>query len=229
MLDARCSSFERSEQSDAAITPSPWRGRRRERPNKMKDLLSLLLVFVFCSCANHSESDKTLNAFDSINNSLKEINSKYDQSSSSLYDSLRKKFSASRLGQFEYTISGYRRYLQELQTSFKTFCGDRSGAGLPADSEDNISLTNRFFGNKQGAARHLLPQLKQVQKICLDNTNNPVLQEEINNMVRTPPGKNFIALYFYNAPPIAVLTILSKFANDINNIEHKILQEQLNK
>jgi hypothetical protein len=48
-------------------------------------------------------------------------------------------------------------------------------------------------------------------------------------MVRTPPGKDFIELYFYNAPPIAVLTILSKFAVDINNIEHKILLEQLNK
>jgi len=48
-------------------------------------------------------------------------------------------------------------------------------------------------------------------------------------MVRTPPGKDFIELYFYNAPPIAFLTILSKFAVDINNIEHKILLEQLNK
>jgi hypothetical protein len=194
-----------------------------------KNLPVLLLALSFCSCANHSESDKTLKDFDSINQSLEKINSKYGQSTSSLYDSLRKKLGESRLTLFQNTISDCRRYLEDLQRRFKIFCGDSSGVSLPENSQDNISLTNRFFDNRQGPVRHLLPNLKEVQKVSLDNTDNPILEEQINNMVKTPPGKDFIELYFYGAPPVAVLTILSKFANDINNIEYKILQEQLNK
>jgi len=194
-----------------------------------KNLLGLLLVLSFCSCASHSEPDKVLKDFDSINQSLKEIDSKYDLSTSSLYDSLKKKLGESRLSLFQNTISDCRSYLEDLQRRFKIFCGDSNGASLPESSEDNISLTNRFFDNKQGLVSDLLPNLKEVQKVSLDNTDNPVLKEQIKNMVKTPPGKDFIELYFYNAPPIAVLTILSKFAVDINNIEHKILLEQLNK
>ncbi|TMI70986.1 MAG: hypothetical protein E6H09_14655 [Bacteroidetes bacterium] len=195
----------------------------------MKNLPVLLLALSFCSCANHSEPDKVLKDFDSVNQSLKEIDSKYGQSTSSLYDSLKKKLGESRLGLFQLTISNCKSYLEDLQRRFKIFCGDSSGISLPENSEDNISLTNRFFENKQGPAGHLLPNLEEVKKVSLDNTDNPVLEEQIKNMVRTPPGKDFIELYFYNAPPIAVLTILSKFAVDINNIELKILLEQLNK
>ena len=195
----------------------------------MKNLLGLLLVFGFCSCANHSEPDKVLKDFDSVNQSLKEINSKYDQSTSSLYDSLRKKLGESRLWLFQNTISGCRRYLEDLQRRFKIFCGDSSGTILPESSEDKISLTNSFFDKEQSLVKHLLPNLKEVQKVCLDATDNPLLEEQIKDLVKTSPGKDFMELYFYDAPPVAVLVILSKFANDINNIEHKILQENLNK
>jgi hypothetical protein len=221
-------------QLDAAITPLSLRAKRSnlgavEATNQMKNILGLLLVIAFCSCVNHGEPDKVLKDFDSVNQSLKEINSKYGQSASSLYDSLRKKLGESHLRQFQYTISDCRLYLEDLKRSFKIFCGDSSGTNLPGSSEDKFSLTNSFFANEQGPGRHLLPELKEVQKVSLDNTGNPLLQEQIKDLTKTPPGRDFMEIYFYDTPPVAVLVILSKFANDINNIEYKILQEQLNK
>ncbi|HMK24504.1 MAG TPA: hypothetical protein VK483_00640 [Chitinophagaceae bacterium] len=197
----------------------------------MKYLLALLILSILFSCNNHRrKSDQILRKFDSVNLSLKKTNESIGLSTDALYDSIAKKYSETFLQQFRYSVSGFKDYMHDLKHRFIVACGDSTGEMLPPESEVDISRINNFFLSEKSNAKYLLPQLEAMQKTFFAHTSNPELKEQISHLV--PPSKEkdgFMKAYFYDVPPVAALTILSKFENDISNIENKILQEYLSK
>ena len=200
--------------------------------NYMKFFPVLLSVVIFYSCKHHAKSDEDLKKFDSVNQSLKAANEKVEATTSSISDSLGGKFNEVRVTILHQAIADCKSYLEELQRRFKIFCGDSTGVTIPINNEDKISLSNRFFETNDKEGRHLLSQLEAVQQVCLLYTSDAALKKQIKNLTAVPEAKkdkDFMKLYFYDVPSVAVITILSKFENDIINIENKILHEHLNR
>jgi hypothetical protein len=198
----------------------------------MKYSLSLYILFILCSCNNHrSQSDEIFAKIDSLNQSLNKINDRLGQSTSALYDSVEKKYSESYLQQFRYHVSDFKAYMDDLKRRFTIACGDPTGEMLPEGSVDSLELSNKFF-IESGPGKDLPAHFEAIKKILLPHTSSSELKERINQLGGAPFNKKeegFMKTYFNNVPPVAALTILSKFANDVNNIENKILQEYLSK
>ncbi len=198
----------------------------------MKAIFSLVLIFMLCSCNNQdSRSEKIIADFDSINKKLDAANNSTSHSAFALYDSIFNKEPQSSFRQFYYTVNDCKGYLQDLKRRFIIACGDATGTLIPEESIDKVSLTNDFFqGDGQG--KFLVLQLTDVQKAFLTNTTDSTLKQRINSLTEVPFSKKkegFMKTYFYNVPPVAAMTILSKFENDIENIEYRILKDYLNK
>ena len=105
---------------------------------------------------------------------------------------------------------------------------------LPEESGDNISPTNDFF-LKKGYAGKLFQQMKSVQAALLLNTTDSILTVEMSKWIKIPFGEKkgndenkFARGYFYNTPPVAAITIIHKFENDVRIFENKILISYLN-
>lgn len=199
----------------------------------MKAICCLLLVLpLLYSCNNQdSQPEKIVADFDSIRKRLDAVNKVANRSTAALYDSVFKKYSESSLRQFYYTVTDCKGYLQDIKRKFIIACGDTTGTLIPEENIEKPSLTNDFFQG-DGPGKFLVLQLTDVQKAFLAHTADLALKQKINSLTEVPFSKKeegFMKLYFYNVPPVAAITILSKFENDIANIEYKILKNYLNK
>lgn len=198
----------------------------------------ILFLLLIISCKNSStekkeidqklDSNNTDQKFDSANNQIQKTTNHTNANPSidALYDSVAMKYTQSMMSEFRTTVSEFRKYLHELRVSFIQFCGDPKGQKLPAESEDKQGLTKDFF-KKDENGQTLYFKLTDVQRTLKNLNDKPELDEEINNMFQTPKkgeaGK-FAKFYFDNTPPVAALTLLSKFENDVNMFERVIVQ-----
>ena len=81
----------------------------------------------------------------------------------------------------------------------------------------------------------MFPRLKEVQNYLNAIAIDSSLKDEIKawntfKLIEEPDGKEsskFMKVYFYSVPPVAAITILSKFENDIKNFENKVLSNCL--
>lgn len=193
-------------------------------------LACFLLATALLACTNTpapQEPDEIMRKFDSVSHSLQKTNNSVSQSATESYKLLEKKLAgtdkAGSLQQFQYQVNDFYGYMQELKRRFYIACGDSSGTALPpsADAEDAIGITNRFF-EKNESAWVLLPQLESVQKAFRTMNRDTVLAAKIDQLT-AHPGKEFNKGWFYNVPPVAAITMLNKFENDVRNVEQQIL------
>lgn len=175
--------------------------------------------------------DEIIRKFDSVNNSLEKVNVPIAQSIDDLYDSIAKKYGESKMQQFYYQLNDCKGFLYDLKSRFVLACGGKSGDILPPEAYESVELTNEYFITN-GKGDGLLAYLEDIQKTLLRHTDNNDLKEKITALTQVPfsrDGDGFVKAYFYNTPPVAALTIVSKFENDITTIERQILQEYLRK
>jgi GldM N-terminal domain len=183
---------------------------------------------ILFSCTNNAGNDM-VKKFDSVNQSLQKTNNSVTKSAAGLYKQLEKKWAgtdkAGSLQQLQYHIYDFYGYMSELKRLFYIFCGDTTGTGLslPGEGEDNIDFTNRFFDEHVSAI--VLPaQLENVQKAFRAINLDTALTRKIDQLT-AHPGKEFNKGWFYNVPPVAALTMLSKFENDVRNLEVQVLKQ----
>jgi GldM N-terminal domain len=198
-------------------------------------ILSLVVLVVLFSCANHSStSDEFLEDFDSVSKSLEKTNGRVSKSTNTLYAELEKKFGDNggfgKIQQMRYYVQDFYGYISDIKFRFNIACGDKStGLMMPEESTDDLSLTNNFFiENKH--AETLVNQMKAVQKVLLLNVTDPSLKDEIERWMVIPVREkkySFERAYFYNTPPVASISILNKFENDVKVFESKILTNYL--
>lgn len=198
----------------------------------MRTLITAIFLFpATLACNNRNTSDGIMEKIDSVNNTLKRANESVHKSSSDLYDAVVRKYGESKLQQFYYHVSDCKGYLDDLKFRFNIFCGDSTGQLLPEARLDDMESTNIFF-IEMGNGKILLNQLLKMRELFLQHTQNSDLRQQIEQLGDVPfdkEKKGFVQTYFYMTPPVAALTIISKFENDINIFENKILQEYLSK
>jgi hypothetical protein len=204
----------------------------------MKYSLFFLLIINLYSCNNHHRlSDEIMQAFDSVNLSLEKTNSIISESTSDLYEALEKKFGDTgkfgQVKQMRYAVQNFNDFISKQKRDFIIICGDSTGSVLPDDIYDELSVTNEFFLAK-GNDENLLHEMKTLQAVFLANTSDSVLKEEINKWILAPKRvragseeNNFLRSYFYMVPPVAAITILNKFENDVRIFENRILTAYL--
>ena len=167
-----------------------------------------------------------------FNNTVRELDSLnhlMGPSTYMLYDSIAKKYTKTFLEHFRSTISDGISYIAELKEHFAKYCGDKDGFSIPADKEASIDLTNGFF-SKEPNGESLYFRLMDVERTMISHNDDPELDKEIQAMTgisEAEGAKGFTKKYFNDIPPVAAMTILSKFENEIGRLEKKVLQQIL--
>jgi len=188
-----------------------------------------LTCFIACNNRRQRERDFMLKQLDTLNQQLKSFQKEMEPDKYVLYDSVAKKYTEVYLEQFRSTLSDCITYIGDLKLRFAKYCGDKEGLAIPANKEDSIDLTNRFF-IKDGNGEILYFRLTDVQKTMSSHNDDPELDKEIQSMTSISEeegAKVFTRKYFNGIPPVAAMTILSKFVNDIDRLEKKVLQQIL--
>jgi GldM N-terminal domain len=204
------------------------------------------------SCHNkESESDRILREFDSVNRELKKLPvpdsggykgvggfrslSQAFGRRQSVYDSVIKKLQRKKeyeiVLQMQYEVGEFYLNLDDLQRRFFIACGDSTGTNLPGHNEENLSITNGFFGDPP--ATYLLSWLLNAKKSLMANTVSDSVLRVIKNIGKLDEYKSSYTAeywgnkYFKDVPPVAAITILNSFESQIKNIEAHILSEYL--
>lgn len=194
-------------------------------------LKAIFVLSPISACNYRNNSDEIMTKFDSVSKSLEKTNDRFSQSSAALYDSIVKKYGEAKLQQFSYHVNDCKEYLKDLKYRFTIFCGDSSGQTLPEESLDNFNLSNSFFIEAENGKK-LQAQLENIRQFFLLYTQKPDLKQKIEQLGAVPLHKEkdgFVKTYFSMVPPVAAMTIISKFENDIKTIESAILKEYLSK
>jgi hypothetical protein len=194
-------------------------------------VIAVFVLYVTAGCNNRSASDRIMEKFESVSNSLRWVNERVEEINTAIYDSIAKKYGESKLGQFRYHVNDCISYFEDLKYRFIVFCGDSSGRLLPEESLDDINLSGSFF-IKEGNGEKLQAQLQNAGKVFLAHAQSPELIKRIKQLGAAPSSslkKSFAESYFQMTPPVAAMAIISKFENDMKQIESIILQEYLSK
>ncbi|NOT50488.1 MAG: hypothetical protein HOP10_04335 [Chitinophagaceae bacterium] len=205
-------------------------GERKKRVTLYLPVLYSAIIIGSFACKNTpSEGEKIMHDFDSVNKRLHSLNDKLDQSTDALYDSAAKKFGEVFLEQFRTEVTDGKNYMKSLKAEFIVACGG-VGNNLPEDSYYDLDLSNQFF-IKEKNGENLYYELTGLQKTFSSYNDDPELEEEIAKFTMVPTIANrtstFAEAYFNKVPPVAAMTILSKFENDINVFEKKVIQQIL--
>lgn len=199
-----------------------------------KGLIFFVPVFIlFLPACNNRAADNVMRDFDSVNQSLRRTNNSLEQSANELYQQLEQQWAgtskAGSLQQLQYHVQDFYGYLSDLKLRFYRACGDSTGASMPPGSEDDPLITNNFFG-PDGPAASLPVQLQQVQTMLMKHTSDSLLVNRIRQLTSYPGEERnagFNKGWFYNVPPVAAVTLLHKFGNDVYLLEAAILKSFL--
>lgn len=201
--------------------------------------MKAIAVSIFISCSvilfscNNNAGKEVVKDFDSVNQSLQKANNAISSSAGELYQQLEKKLAGTdksgSLQQLQYHIQDFYGYMADLKQRFYRACGDSTGTALPVVAEDSIDLTNSFFQAK-GPAEFLPVQLAEVQQAMLKHTADAAVIAKINKLTSYPGEERktgFNKGWFYNVPPVAAVTMLNKFENDVRTLEAAVLKQLL--
>jgi hypothetical protein len=190
-------------------------------------LFSFTLIFTHCKSKKEKTNVDVVREFDSLNRELDKMNNSYEEIDT-LSNAIAAKYSQSFLQQFTFVLTDCKKYLSDLKFRFVQFCGDTAGESIPMKNFNNTELARDFFSKENGET--LYNKLKQAQKTLTSHNDDPVLDEKINTMTGSEKGndvKTFVQTYFSNIPPVAAMTIISKFENDIRYFEIEVLKNLL--
>ncbi len=203
----------------------------KEPRQKMINIMYLVLTALLAI----NISAEILNAFKTINESLEKTNNAVKISSDRIFASLTDKMSdpttkvkaeiwQPRAKQvMDYSATAYN-FIENLK---KELIAASSKGGTFKEDEQNA--TTRLLV-KEGKGKELFKILEAYKKNVLGI--NDTIQKEFANSLQvdlTPPKsqnskkKTWEEAYFYMAPAVGALSILSKFQNDIKTSENKVV------
>ena len=203
----------------------------KEPRQKMINIMYLVLTALLAI----NISAEILNAFKTINESLERTNSAVKISSERIFASLTDKMSdpttkvkaeiwqPRAMQVMDYSATAYN-FIENLK---KELIAASTKGGTFKEDEQNA--TTRLLV-KEGKGKELFKILEAYKKNVLGI--NDTIQKEFANSLQvdlTPPKsqnskkKTWEEAYFYMAPAVGALSILSKFQNDIKTSENKVV------
>ena len=203
----------------------------KEPRQKMINIMYLVLTALLAI----NISAEILNAFKTINESLEKTNSAVNASTTQILASLTQKLNdpatrdrASVWKPKADQVSSYAKetfdYLENLKKEIIT--ASSKGGKL---KEDEQNATTRILV-KEGKGKQLYELLKRYKENVL-KTDEKINTQFVNSFAVNldPPKsqnsnkKTWEEAYFYMAPAVGVLSILSKFQNDVRTSENKVV------
>lgn len=208
----------------------------KEPRQKMINIMYLVLTAILAL----NVSNEVIEAFKTVDKSLQASNTNITSSNQILYkslsDMLNKDETKLQAAIWQPKAEQAKAYAAALDTYINDLKMDlKKGAGLviKADGkedfkEDNLDASTRLF-ETNGKGNELKAKLEDFKKKILDL--DPKIKAKFeNNFPISTDGvegkegkKDFTTGYFHMTPTVAALTILSKFQNNVKNVENQVV------
>ena len=209
----------------------------KEPRQKMINLMYLVLTALLAL----NVSSEILNAFKVVDASLQKSNSSIEGSNATIFQSLKDKLSkpetkekadiwAPRANDAKTFADQMYNKVEQLKDSLKRAAGYNPEKGDSTFKEDDLEAATRLFiTNKKGT--QLLQDLTNFKtqilgispEISKEFANKLPLDLSVPKSQSANKNLSWEYNYFHMSPTVAVLTILSKFENDIRNTENQIV------
>ncbi|HYF33468.1 MAG TPA: gliding motility protein GldM [Chitinophagaceae bacterium] len=209
----------------------------KEPRQKMINMMYLVLTALLAL----NVSSEILNAFKTVNTTLKKSNDVLTQSTDKVFtafDNLRKDPAnaekaniwypkAKRAQELTNTLFGH---IEQLKDSMMRGSGYDPEKGDTAYNESNLDVSTRIM-DKNGGGPKLKSLLEQYKKdiLAIDPkigqefaTKIPINLDVPKSQTGTTANSDWTSAYFRMTPTIAAITILSKFQNDLKNTENQV-------
>ena len=202
----------------------------KEPRQKMINIMYLVLTALLAI----NISAEILNAFKTINESLEKTNGAVNASTDQIYNSLTDKLNdpatKDRAAIWHPKAEKVRNYAKEAYDFIDNLKKELIAASTKGDKfkDDEQNATTRLMV-KEGKGKQLYEVLKRYKENVL-GTDSLILKNFENSFqVNLDPPKamnsqkkTWEEAYFYMAPAIGALSIMSKFQNDIRTSENKV-------
>jgi len=203
-----------------------------------------LMYLVLTALLAMNVSSEILNAFKVVDTSLQNSSTNLSLANKTLYTSLEKKLtdpnSADQAKIWQPKAEEARKlatemstYIDQLKTELKKEAGSKmikiDGKDVESFKEDDLDAASRLFDTK-GKGKELKAKLEAFKAAMLNI--DPAIKTEFEKTLpidtESPTGqdgtkKEFTEAYFHMSPTVAVLTILSKFQNNVKNAENQVV------
>lgn len=213
----------------------------KEPRQKMINIMYLVLTALLAL----NVSSEILNAFKTIEQSLTNANVIIQKKNTDIIKSLQKKLEdpktsdkaaiwAPKATEAQKLSDEIYAYIESLKTGLKQEAGLKINDGKEEYNDHDLSSTTRFFlkGSTPNRGSELLSRLTEY-KNKLAALDPGIAKDVIPTLpldltipkTSTLAGKNDWGYAYFNmTPPIAAITILTKFQNDIRNSESQVME-----
>lgn len=206
----------------------------REPRQKMINIMYLVLTAILAL----NVSAEILEAFKTVDTSLKNSSTNLNNSTNTTIKSLSDKMADAKTAEqakiwypkadsaIQYS-KALDKYIEDLKVQLRKAAGSKDG--LTDFKEDNLEAATRLF-EKNGEGKVLQQKLLDYKKNIL--SIDPKINAEFANSfpvdadgIKDKSGKvkDFTLSYFHMTPTVAALTMLSKFQNNIKNAENQVV------
>ncbi len=211
----------------------------KEPRQKMINIMYLVLT---CLLALNVSSE-ILNAFKTIEQSLSNANVIIQKKNTDIIKSLQLKLEdpktaekaaiwAPKAKEAQKLSDEVYNYVESLKAGLKKEAGLKIKDGKEEFNDHDLSSTTRFFLKGENRGQDLLNRLTQYKanlaaidpSIAKDVIPNLPLDLSIPTTTSIAGKGNWAYAYFNMTPPIAAITILTKFQNDIRNSESQVME-----
>ncbi|MBL7683565.1 MAG: gliding motility protein GldM [Flavipsychrobacter sp.] len=214
-------------------------------PKEPRQLMINLMYLVLTAMLALNVSSEILHAFQTINQSITSSNSSIEEKNKKLYDGLDEQESqeASRdrvkpyndkAKQVKADAAEMIKYLEEWKEKVIQESGGREdGPNGDIKRKDNIDASTLLLVERKGGdeIKKKLEDLKAKMLSVINEDAKKQFESSLPIKVVNPqksdnnPQADWSTGYFYNMPTMAVVTLLSKFQNDVRNSEAVIVNE----
>lgn len=207
----------------------------KEPRQKMINIMYLVLTAILAL----NVSNEVIEAFKTVDKSLQSSNTNITSSNGILYKSLSEMLNKNetklqaaiwqpKAEEAKKLAASLDTYINELKVELKKGAGLVIKDGKEDFKEDNLDASTRLF-ETNGKGNELKAKLEDFKKKILDldpkirakfESNFPVSTEGVDGK---EGKKDFTTGYFHMTPTVAALTILSKFQNNVKNVENQVV------
>ncbi len=208
----------------------------REPRQKMINIMYLVLTAILAL----NVSAEILEAFKTVDTSLKNSTANITKSNDVLYKSLTDKLADPQSHEkaaiwqpkaimAQDLSAKMSEYIDDLKEQLKQGAGKKMVDGKESFKEDNLDASTRLF-ETHGKGPELEKKLMEYKEAMMgiDSSIRTQFENNFPVSVEIPKGqegkvRSFTSTYFHMTPTVAALTMLSKFQNNIKNAENQVI------
>lgn len=212
-------------------------------PKEPRQLMINLMYLVLTAMLALNVSSEILHAFKTINQSITASNASIEQKNDALYKSMKDQESQAgqeermrpfnqKADQVKEQAASMIKYLEDWKNKIIEESGGKEENG-EIKRQDNIDASTLLLVEKKGGdeIKKKLNDLRDMMVGVIDPKFKEQFMKELPIKVVEPektdnnPRADWATGYFYNMPTMAVVTLLSKFQNDVRNSEAVIINQ----